>query len=175
MIKSSILVLLICLSACNASARTNPFRVVAHEVSSTGSAMIHDKEFRIVAWTLVAAFAADSASTVHIHSICSTCLERGGFFNGTQNDVGISLAWGGVAAANLVLAHRLKEHGAPRWMWPAPLVIGTIGHARAAAGNSAWSNPAQALDKLPAPSTCSPTWTLSPQYSSAARSSSSCL
>jgi len=116
-------------------------RASAHEPPQTfiDLTTCRDRSFCGSGWLYIAAYTADMVTTHGWIEHCLDCVETGGFFNGSRSGVKISLAWGGVLAANLIVSHAWKRHVRNKWLsalWPAGLEAMTETHAAAAIHNS---------------------------------------
>lgn len=105
-------------------------------------ARIHDKVFAISGWAYVSAYSADMISTKQAFDRCPLCVEGGSLANGERSVGKLSLEWGAVGIANLVIAHAWKEHAHNRFMhalWSSGLVYEGSNHVRAAYHNAGFS------------------------------------
>lgn len=127
-----------------AYADTNPFRIVAHEVRDTGSAMIHDTRFAVVSWTYVGAYAADEVTTAKVFSRCPGCYETGPLANHSRSMGRIAGEWGAVTFANIVISHVWRAHVHNRFLnglWAGGMAYQTEEHIAQVPQNMSWPPP----------------------------------
>jgi hypothetical protein len=97
-----------------------------------------DREFWIEAGALGTAWTLDAISTHSAFSANPTRHEEGGLFNGSRSVGKIMGAWAAVDIGATVAAYEWKKHVKNRYLhplWRVPMLVGTIGHDRAAIGN----------------------------------------
>jgi len=114
------------------------------EVGRTAVDMVtfRDKPFAIAAWAYVGAYTADMVSTHTAFSRCLGCVEGGLFARNSRSSGQVTAAWGGVAIANLTVAHLWKREAPTsiKWAWPAGLAFLGTEHALFAYHNFGYSS-----------------------------------
>jgi hypothetical protein len=98
-----------------------------------------DREFKIEATALGAAWTADAISTQRSFAASPHRSEGGLLFPGSRNAVEISGAWAAIDVGAVVLSYEWKEHVHNRFLhplWRVPLFVGIIGHSESAIHNS---------------------------------------
>jgi hypothetical protein len=81
-------------------------------------------------------------TTKQVFDRCALCVEGGSLANGERSVGKLSLEWGAVGVANLVIAHAWKDHARNRFMhalWASGLVYEGSNHVRAAYHNAGFS------------------------------------
>jgi hypothetical protein len=116
----------------------------AKEAEHTFANMVHfrDKTFALAGWLYVGAYAADMITTQQTFNRCPVCVEGGSLANGQRSVGKLSLEWGAVGAANLVIAHAWKTHVHKRFLhalWATGLAYEGTNHVRAAYHNAGFS------------------------------------
>ncbi len=135
------LVVLLALSAapCVSFAGADP-AILPNKPLPQGKVRTENKEFWIEAGALGTAWTMDTVSTSETFAANSRRYETGGLFNGSRSVGKIMGAWAAIDVAAAVTAYEWKEHVHNKYLhplWRVPMIVGTIGHEKAAAGN--WS------------------------------------
>ena len=101
-------------------------------------APVTGREFWIEAGALGTAWTLDTISTHAAFAGSPTRHEEGGLFNGSRSVPKIMGAWAAVDIGAAVAAYEWKKHVKNRYLhplWRVPMLVGTMGHDRAAIGN----------------------------------------